>query len=350
MIQIKVKHDCSEEVLNVSDFSFVEIGRLESCHICLESENISRKHLLIHCDRDSVWIKDISSHHNWVFYLNEKIIKGEKYLYIDGNEIILPGGFSIRIEFISNSVKKRRKSRGKKNIVGKKKNIIFSDLKAFKENALKILMVLPIAFLIFILMVEERVPLKENDLEVSMSQKNIYNGIIVNKVKSRTDTNLKEVSYDAMLPDRLKCRGQIISKFCKKLFYNRGVYEGVIITQKDFVLFMNIARRQNYYEQVFGVVSKRIFLEIFAFYVLFSPPHFLLWNSKFINDKEIKAIKIIFFDYDRVRNELITIKKFNFNILAILKVGFSFDNIVDQFRKNNDIKPIQAILQELSFD
>lgn len=75
----------------------VILGRGNKCDIVIQSDHISRKHLEIIFREGAFYLKDLTLS-NWVSYNEEKLVKNTEIQYFDFAPLILPGGFSLKIE------------------------------------------------------------------------------------------------------------------------------------------------------------------------------------------------------------------------------------------------------------
>lgn len=77
--------------------NIIVVGRSNDCDIKIDSDHISRKHLEISLDGETIYLKDLTLS-NWVSYNNEKLTKKDYIQYFDFAPLVLPGGVSIHIE------------------------------------------------------------------------------------------------------------------------------------------------------------------------------------------------------------------------------------------------------------
>lgn len=96
-MRVIVTDDSGEKFDYEFDQEKVLLGRGNKSDIVIQSEHISRKHLEIRLEEGIFYIKDLTLA-NWVSYNGEKLVKNNEIQYFDFAPLILPGGFSVKIE------------------------------------------------------------------------------------------------------------------------------------------------------------------------------------------------------------------------------------------------------------
>ncbi|MAZ49757.1 MAG: hypothetical protein CME65_14440 [Halobacteriovoraceae bacterium] len=96
-MRVIVTDDSGEKFDYEFDQEKVLLGRGNKSDIVIQSEHISRKHLEIRFEEGIFYIKDLTLA-NWVSYNGEKLVKNNEIQYFDFAPLILPGGFSVKIE------------------------------------------------------------------------------------------------------------------------------------------------------------------------------------------------------------------------------------------------------------
>ena len=96
-MRVVISDDGPDEFEYDFDQEAVILGRGSNCDIVLQSDHISRKHLEISRKNGIFFIKDLTLS-NWVSYNDEKLHKNVEVQYFDFAPLLLPGGFSVKIE------------------------------------------------------------------------------------------------------------------------------------------------------------------------------------------------------------------------------------------------------------
>ncbi len=296
-MRVVISDDGPDEFEYDFDQEAVILGRGSNCDIVLQSDHISRKHLEISRKNGIFFIKDLTLS-NWVSYNDEKLHKNVEVQYFDFAPLLLPGGFSVKIEdenevstldeavesetensrsqkidiyktklssaaLLEDRKIKRQRERAvkreemelKKKTELKQYSILFAVLLAVggyfyfeaggfnEENAPKVIADQPVKLQ----------PIKKVKQKVYTGEK-----IVEAPVKKKEEN---KVDYQKIFSDlqnsQVGCTPLLIENLCKTILKGKGVSEKIYADKKKLIVFKNIRLRfQNIFQANYDLISR----------------------------------------------------------------------------------------------
>ena len=133
----------------------ITIGRSEDCSITINSEHISRQHLVIDFIDGDVHVKDITAS-NWVLYGDDKLEKNKWTAYFDFKNLSLPADYRIQINNeadLKSLVKKAIKKEQHGAPVKSSKKLLKTQKKRKKQKVKKQFLILSGLILLFLMII-----------------------------------------------------------------------------------------------------------------------------------------------------------------------------------------------------
>ncbi|MEE2671700.1 MAG: FHA domain-containing protein [Bdellovibrionota bacterium] len=296
-MRVVISDDGPDEFEYDFDQEAVILGRGSNCDIVLQSDHISRKHLEISRKNGIFFIKDLTLS-NWVSYNDEKLHKNVEVQYFDFAPLLLPGGFSVKIEdenevsTLGEEVEREKEnSRSQKIDIYKTKlssAALLEDrkIKRQRERAVKReemelkkkaeLKKYSILFAVLLAVggyfyfeaggfKEENTPKVIADQPVKPQpirkvKQKVYTGekIVEAPVKKKEKN---KVDYQKIFSDlqnsQVGCTPLLIENLCKTILNGKGVSEKIYADKNKLIVFKNIRLRfQNIFQANYDLISR----------------------------------------------------------------------------------------------
>lgn len=271
MILSLIHADGRSEFFEINEFPVI-VGRDPECQVCIESENISRKHLEIQKTGDQFYIRDMTIS-NWVSYNEKRLDKSEFIEYFVFSELFLPGDYQIKLSpnEIEEPASIDDKKGDKKNIdlyntplkAIDRKKVFFGEKKKLKNNKksekfkrkdLMSFLVIVFLFLGGYFYFKNYSDMSENEVNIEKSPsvvKKVESPVIRKKVIDKDFLN-------KMLSKFNKCAQASVTDICELLIPKRFGKEGVIEYQNNLFIFKDLARRTAIYRGEVNGIETRI--------------------------------------------------------------------------------------------
>jgi hypothetical protein len=237
----------------------VTVGRGATNDIVVSDDQISRVHLGIKAENDTLYIKDLTLS-NWVSYNDEKLSKIDYVQYFDFAKLVLPGGISLKISMfdeedsseLENSIESitstHRINREKTSSINSKKktnkrerkskNLVKKDEKGMKEFFVMAFVLIAVGVFVTMKLIDVK-PLPVVKLTPGYTKKSLEENKKKLKEAKAISPEFKATFIDLNNKTK-KCTSEKEKQICGRVYSQIHDGEGVSIIGGTVFIFKNL--------------------------------------------------------------------------------------------------------------